>query len=132
MGSDSSVPVTAGSGTAIDTFQLAGGDHQQVVREAPATAATAPASWANSTTAATGVVAGDVNRRALILVNTSPSATTYVRYDNSAPTTGAGGFHDWLPPSSRTVVEQLMVTLPISFISTAANGAVNIAGFTAS
>lgn len=128
---DSSVPITAGSGTNVDTFAVSGGDHQQYVREAPATAVAAPTSWTISTTAGTSVIAADASRRAVILWNTSATATVYLRHDSSAPTTAAGGYHDSIPPSSRLVVEKELVTLAVSFIGSATNGAVNIATATA-
>lgn len=128
---DSSVQISAGTGTFVDTFAVSGGDHQQYVREAPATAIAAPTSWTISTTATTSVIAADASRRALILWNTSPSATVYLRYDATAPTTAAGGYHDQIPPGSRLVVEKELATLAISFIGSAANGSVNIATATA-
>jgi hypothetical protein len=131
VGTDSSVAITAGTGTPIDAFLLAGGDYQQVVREAPATAVAAPTSWTISTTAAPSQIAADVSRRALIMWNTSPTATVYLRYDGTAPTTAAGGYHDQLPPSSRLVVEKELATLAISFIGSTSNGSVNIATATA-
>jgi hypothetical protein len=128
---DSSVPITAGSGTNVDTFAVSGGDHQQVVREAPATAIAAPASWTISMTAATSVVAADASRRAVVLWNTSTTATVYIRYDGTAPTTAAGGYHDQIPPTSRLVVEKELCTLAISMIGSAAAGSVNVATATA-
>jgi hypothetical protein len=127
----SAVAISPGAGANVDTFAVTGGDHQQYVREAPATAATAPTSWTNATSASTSVIAADEGRRALILINTSASATVYLRYDGTGPTAVAGGYHDMLPPSSRTVVEKELCTLAVSFIASVADGKVNIAGFTA-
>jgi hypothetical protein len=128
---DSSVAITAGAGTAIDTYQLAGGDHQQYVREAPATAIAAPASWTISATAATSVIAADTSRRALILWNLSTTATVYLRYDGTGPTTAAGGSHDQIPPGARLEVPKELCTLAVSFIGSAASGSVGIAAATA-
>lgn len=128
---DSSVPITAGSGTNIDTFQLAGGDHQQVIREAPASAAAAPSSWSLSLSANTTLVAADVSRRCVILTNTSGTGTVYLRYDTTAPTTAAGGWHDRILPSGRLVLEKEAATLALSSIADVAAGYLEIALLTA-
>lgn len=127
---NSNVAITAGSGTTIDTYQLAGGDHQQYVREAPASAMTAPTSWTVATTGTTSTIAADETRRALILWNTG-TANVYLRYDGTAPSAAAGGWHDKIPAGGRLVVEKELVTLAVSFIGDAASGVVEIAGATA-
>ena len=54
---DSDVPITPGSGGAnVHTFLNAGGFHDQVHREAPATAVAAPTSWTLSATGTTATV----------------------------------------------------------------------------
>jgi hypothetical protein len=128
---DSNVPITAGAGTAIDTYQIAGGDHQQVIREAPASAATAPTSWTLSGTGTTSTVAADTSRRCVILTNTSTNGTVYLRYDGTAPTTAAGGWHDRIAPGFRLVLEKEVATLALSFIADIASGYLEIALFTA-
>jgi len=128
---DSNVPITAGAGTTIDTYQITGGDHQQVVREAPASAATAPTSWTLATTGTTATVAADLSRRCVILANTSGTGTVYIRYDSTAPTTAAGGWHDRIPSGYRLVLEKELATLALSFIADTAQGYLEIALFTA-
>jgi hypothetical protein len=131
VATDSNVPITAGSGTPVDAVLLAGGDYQQVVREAPATAASAPDSWALAVSATTSKIAADVGRRAVILNNTSTTGTVYLRYDSTAPTTAQGGWHDRIPPGYRMVLEKELATLVVSFIADVASGYLEIALATA-
>jgi hypothetical protein len=128
MAGDSNVPITAGSGTTVDTYQLTGGDHQQVVREAPASAAAAPATWTLATTGAngggTGVVAADLSRRWLCFTNNSSTAWVYIRFDTTAPaSTAIGNWHFALAPGAVYVVEKEMVCLPVSLIASAVDAA---------
>jgi hypothetical protein len=123
---DSDVPITAGSGTDVHTFLNAASFHDQVVREAPSTAVAAPASWALSLTGSTSTVAADITRRSVILWNASSTGTVYLRYDGTAPTTSAGGYHDQVPPGGRLEVAKEMVTLAESYIASAASGSMNI------
>jgi len=128
---DSDVPITAGTGTDIHTFQNAATFHDQIVREAPATAVAAPASWTLSTSASTSTIAADITRRSVILWNSSSTGTVYLRYDGTAPTTAAGGWHDQLPPGSRLEVAKELVTLAQSYIASAASGTMEISLATA-
>lgn len=82
---DSTVPITAGTGTDVKTFLDAASDHIQYVRPH---AATAPVldSWTTSTTPATSRVAADTTRVALTFTNAS-STDIYLRPDATAPTT---------------------------------------------
>lgn len=123
---DSAVAITPGSGASIDTFQISGGDQQQVVREAPVVTAAAPTSWTLAVAAAPSVIAADAGRRAMILWNTSTSGTVYLRHDGTAPTTAAGGYHDKIPPGARLDVNQLLCPLAVSFIADIASGTLNI------
>lgn len=121
MGSDSAVSVTAGSGTNIDAFQLAGGDYQQVTREARATAVGALNDWTISATASTGQIAADANRVGLLIV-VRPDATgrVYFRFDNTAPTTGS--YHWFLDPGTEWEVPDFLVQLPVSMLGVTAAG----------
>lgn len=115
MGADSNVPITAGSGTTIDTFALAGGDHQQVVREARATAVTTN-SWTVSTTASTSQIAADVNRVMLIMSNQS-TVRVYLRFDSTAPTTST--YHWYLDSGDRWEVPEHLCQLAVSMLGEA-------------
>jgi len=117
MGSDSNVPITAGSGTTIDTFALAGGDHQQVVREARATAVTTN-SWTVSTTASTSQIAADVNRVMVLMANQS-TVRVYLRFDSTAPT--ASTYHWYLESGDRWEVPEHLCTLAISMLGASAS-----------
>ena len=128
---DSDVAISAGAGTNIHTFLGASTFHDQVVREAPATTAAVPTSWTLSVTGTTSTIAADITRRSVILWNNSSSATVYLRYDGTAPTTAAGGWHDQIPPGGRLEVAKELVTLAESFIASAAVGTLEIATATA-
>jgi len=123
MGSDSSVAITAGAGTGIDCFLLAGGDYQQVVREARATAAATINTWTPSTTASTSQIAADVNRVALLIVNKS-NVRVYLRFDATAPT--AATHHWFLDAEDRWEVPVWLSTLAVSMLgASAGTGTVN-------
>lgn len=129
---NSSVGVVIGTGAFVDTFQVGSGDHQQYVREAPASAATAPTSWTLATSASTSVLAADESRRFVILTLPSTAVgTVYIRYDGTAPTVTVGGYHDAIAPGGRLVVEKECLTLAMSFIASAVGGALNIGSGTA-
>lgn len=114
---DSSVPITAGSGTNIDTYAISGGDHQQVVREARATAAGTPNAWTPSTTASTSQVAADASRVAMLMTNAS-NVKVYLRFDATAPTAAT---HSWyLDAGDRWEVPFHLVTLAVSMLGAAA------------
>lgn len=126
MGTETTVAYTPGSGASVEVWSGAVG-LQQIVREAPATAAAAPTSWTLSITGTTSTIAADVSRRSVILWNSSTSATVFLRYDGTAPTTAAGGWHDQIPPGGRLEVAKELVTLAQSFIASAAVGTLEIA-----
>jgi hypothetical protein len=126
MGTETTVAYTPGSGASVEVWSGAVG-LQQIVREAPATALAAPTSWTLSITGTTSTIAADTSRRAIVLWNSSSSATVYLRYDGTAPTTAAGGWHDQIPPGGRLFVEKELVTLAQSFIASAAVGTLEIA-----
>lgn len=126
---DSSVPITAGSGTAIDTYQIAGGDHQQIVRGAQATAAATPNAWTPATTASTSQIAADASRLAMLMVNNS-NTTVYLRFDSTAPTTSL--FSWYLDPGDRLEVPLQLVTLAVSMLgATAGTGSFLTTAYTA-
>ncbi|WP_239382319.1 hypothetical protein [Frankia sp. CIT1] len=116
---DSSVAITAGSGTAIDTYQLTGGDHQQVVRLARASAITHGA-WTIDTTASTSQIAADDSRVVVIMKNASTTATVYLRYDSTAPTSSV--YHVDLGPGERYEVPLQLSTRAISMLGSTASG----------
>lgn len=96
---DSAVAITAGTGTSIDTFAVTGGDHQQVVREAPGTAES-ETFWTSSTTASTSVIAADASRTGVRVVNNS-GGRVYLRFDATAPTAASNGHHWYLEADER-------------------------------
>lgn len=113
---DSSVPITAGSGTNIDTYAISGGDHQQIVREAKATATGNPNAWTPVTTASTSQVSADASRVAMLMVNGS-NVRVYIRFDSTAPTTAS--FHWYLDAGDRWEVPLQFVTLAVSMLGQA-------------
>jgi hypothetical protein len=117
---DSNVPITAGSGTNIDTYQITGGDHQQVVREARGTAES-DNSWTVSTTASTSQVAADASRVGVMIVSAA-SARVYLRFDATAPTSTA--YHYFLDPGDRWEVPYWLSTFAISMLGASAGGTI--------
>ena len=117
---DSSVAITAGSGTLIDAFQLAGGDYQQIVRPAAATAVTLN-TWTVTTAGQASQIAADAGRVGLLLVSTS-SGRVYLRFDATIPTATA---HHWfLEPGDRYEVPSALAVLAVSMAGAAAGGTV--------
>ncbi|MFG3439929.1 hypothetical protein ACGF0J_22000 [Nonomuraea sp. NPDC047897] len=117
---DSNVAVTPGSGATVDTFQVAGGDHQQVVREARATAVSTN-TWTVSATASAPQIAADASRVAVTMVSIA-NGRVYLRFDSTAPT--AAAHHWYLEPGDRYEVPAEMCTQPVSMIGVAAGGTI--------
>lgn len=115
---DSNVPITAGVGTNIDTFQLGGGDHQQVVREARATSET-DGSWPVTTTGSSNVIGADSSRVFMLMVSQA-TARVYLRFDGTPPTTTA--FHWFLDPDDRWEVPEHLSSLPVSMLGGVTGG----------
>jgi hypothetical protein len=118
---DSSVAVTPGTGANVDTFAVSGGDHQQVVREARATAVGTLNSWTVSTTASTSQIAADAGR-VMVLMVSNASGRVYLRFDSTAPT--ATAFHWFLDPGDRWEVPVQLSTLAVSMLGASAGGTV--------
>ncbi|QES45251.1 hypothetical protein DEJ49_33470 [Streptomyces venezuelae] len=120
---DSQVAITAGSGTNIDTYAVSGGDHQQVVREARATAAASINTWTPSTTASTSQIAADASRVMLLITNAS-NVRVYLRFDSTAPTSAT---HHWyLDAGDRWEVPMQLTTLAVSMLgASTGTGTVN-------
>lgn len=120
MGSDSAVAITAGTGTNIDTFVLASGDHQQVVREARATAVGSINTWDVTTVAVIAQIAAD-NNRVFVLMTNASTVRVYLRLDATAPT--ASVHHWYLDPGDRWEVPKELCQLQVSMVaSTAGSG----------
>lgn len=117
---DSAVAITAGTGTNIDTYQLAGGDHQQVVREARASAES-ESFWTASTTASTSQVAADASRVFMLVVNNS-TGRIYLRFDATAPTSATNGHHWFMEASERWEVPSELSALTVSVLAQIASG----------
>lgn len=117
---DSAVPITPGSGANIDTYQITGGDHQQIVREARATAITTN-TWTVATTASTSQIAADAGRVTVVMVSLA-SARVYLRFDSTAPT--ASSHHWYLDPGDRYEVPAELATLAISMLGQSAGGSI--------
>lgn len=120
MATDSAVAITAGTGTNVDTVQLTGGDHQQIVREARATAVTLN-TWTVSTTASTSQIAADVGRVAVLMVSAA-AARVYLRFDSTAPTSSS--YHWYLDPGDRWEVPAELSTLAVSMLGSTVSGTV--------
>lgn len=119
---NSSVAITAGSGTAIDTYAVAGGDHQQIIREARATTGV-PTSWSPPTSGTASILAADESRVALLIVNNC-NQRVFIDFDATIPTVTA--FAWYLDTGDRWEVPKELVQLVISMIpnGTVSSGAV--------
>jgi hypothetical protein len=121
---DSTIAVTAGSGTPMKTSQVdSSTNHVQYVRELQADTAATPGSYTLSATATTSAIAADAARTGLLFVNNG-SARVYIRFDTTAPTSTTN--HWWLDPSERWEVPSAFCRLVVSLISSAgATGTLN-------
>lgn len=117
---DSAIPITPGSGATVDTYQLGVGDHQQVVREARATAVTTN-TWTVSITASTSQIAADTSRVTVVMVSLA-SARVFLRFDSNAPTSSS---HHWyLDPGDRYEVPPELAALAVSMLGQSVGGTV--------
>lgn len=131
MGTLTAVPITAGTGTDITTFQrTTSSDHDQVVREARATAMTRD-EWPVVTTAAQSRIAADANRVAMTILSNANSRV-YVCFDNTAPTSATDGHDYFLDPGDRWEVPKEICQLAFSFLGASAGGHIQTSLFTAS
>lgn len=123
MGTNTNVPISAGAGTNIDTFQVASGDHQQIIREVRASAAGAINTWTPTTTGQASQIAADENRVGMLIVNAS-NVRVYLRFDSTIPTTAT--YHWYLDAGDRWEVPLSLCQLAVSMLGQAAGaGAVN-------
>lgn len=124
---NSSVPITPGSGVAIDSFAISGGDQQQIIRQATAdtVSSAAPTSWTVSTSASTSQIAADENRVAMLVYNAS-NVKVYLRFDATAPVAAGTNAHWYLDAGDRYEVPYGICQLAISIIaSVSGTGTVN-------
>jgi hypothetical protein len=124
MATDSSVAITAGSGTVIDTVALADGNQQQIVRIAPTNVApAAPTSWTVTTLGLSNVIAADYARVAMFIVSNA-TGRVWIRFDATIPTLAS---HSWfLDPGDRWEVPSAFVTRAVSLAGQVAGGSVLI------
>jgi hypothetical protein len=119
------IPITAGIGTNVRSFQLVAGDYDQMVREARATAKGTLANipWLATTAGLSNVIGADPNRVSLVIVN-SATGTIYMRYDSTIPTPLATPpLYDWLlQAGDRYEVPQGLCQLAISMAASTAGG----------
>jgi hypothetical protein len=128
------IPITAGVGTNVRSFQLAGGDYDQIVREVRASAKGALANipWLATTTGLINVIGADVSRVSLVLVSQA-TGSVYMRYDATIPTQNATPpLYDWvLAPGDRYEVPQGFCQLAVSMVASTAGGYILAAAGTA-
>jgi hypothetical protein len=117
---DSAVAITAGSGTNVDTYQLTGGDHQQVVREARALTETDD-SWTVTTAGQASQIAANAARVFVMMVSQA-NGRVYLRFDSTVPT--AAAFHWYLDPDERWELPPHLSTLAISMLGAVAGGTI--------
>jgi|ERR1044071_9754721 hypothetical protein len=115
---DSNVPITAGSGTNIDTYQIAGGDHQQIVRDARATSIVA-SYWTVLAEGQVDVIPLDLSRIGLLIVSNA-FARVYFKFSTWIPS--ATDFDWYLDPGDRWELPIWLTTRQISMIGVSAGG----------
>jgi hypothetical protein len=124
MATESNVPITAGSGTPIDTMLLSGGDQQQIVRRAGVNSApAAPTSWTVTTAGAANVVAADMTRVAMIICSNA-NGRVWIRFDGSIPTSSA--FSTFIDPDQTLWIDVEWATRAVSLAGQAAGGTILI------
>jgi hypothetical protein len=121
---NSSVPITAGSGTNIDTYAVAGGDHQQIVREARAATGVA-STWTLPATGTASILTASEARVAMLIVNNC-NQRVYIDFDAIIPSITA--FAWYLETGDRWEVPKELVQLAISMLpgGTVSSGSVLI------
>lgn len=113
----SSVAVTAGSGTAVETFATAGSTQVQVVRLDAASALTRN-SWTLSLTASASQIAADVTRVGILFNAELLSDRVWLNFGSTVPTTTV---HDWyLDPGDRWDVPIAWVEMAVSMLGRSA------------
>lgn len=118
---DVDIPITAGSGTNIRTFQKVSGDYDQYVRPVYGTArgTLANVPWTVITAGLSGAIAADVTRVGLIVISNA-NGIVWVRFDATLPTVST---FDWLlNPGDRWEVPHEFVQLQQSWTGAAAGG----------
>ncbi len=127
------LPITAGVGSPVTCFQRAGGDYDQVVREARATAMSAAVAWTATTAGSASVLAADVTRVGLLIISQA-TGIVYVRFDTSIPSPTAGTaplYHWYLQPQDRYEVPVQFCQLAVSLVASTGGGFVHLVAGTA-
>lgn len=117
------VAITAGVGTNIRAFQLAGGDYDQITREVRASAKGTLGNipWTATTAGLSNVIAADTNRVGLLIVSQA-TGTIYLNFSATIPTSTA---FDWyLQPQDRYEVPLAFCQLAVSMAASTAGGTV--------
>jgi hypothetical protein len=117
---DTTIGVTAGSGTSIRAFSGAGG-LDQYVRQAMATAAGALNSWTVTTAGQASQIAADVTRVG-VLITSSAAGIVYLRFDATIPAPATPAYHWYLSPGDRWEVPLSLVQLAVSMTGSVAGG----------
>lgn len=115
---DTTVAVTAGTGTPVQTFTNAAGNHEQYTRERRATAVTLD-EWTISTTGVSARIAADVTRVGVIMAN-GGTGRVYLRFDTTIPT--ATSYSWFLEPGDRYEVPDMFAQRAISVLGAASGG----------
>lgn len=115
---DTSVPISAGVGTAVATFINAASQNEQYVRVRAASATTLD-EWTVSTTGVASRIAADVTRVGMLMVNGS-SGRVYLRFDNTIPAALSYGW--FLESGDRWEVPAWLVQRAVSVLGTVTNG----------
>lgn len=115
---DSNVPITAGSGTNVDTYQISGGDHQQIVRDARATAVT-ESFWTVTAEGQVDVIPADPSRIGLVITSNA-FARVYLKFFTWIPS--ATDCATYLDPGDRYELPTWLSTRQVSMAGASAGG----------
>ena len=120
---DADIPISAGSGTLVHCYQKAGGDFDQYVREARATAVATINSWTVTTAGQASQIAADASRVGLLIVSAA-NGIVYLRFDNTIPVPATPAYHWLLNPGDRWEVPIVLTSLAVSMIGAVAGGTI--------
>lgn len=120
MGADNTLAVNIGSGANLRTYDPTAGGRVQYVTELDASAVGAgPGTWTLATTAATSVIAADIQRVTILMVNWG-AGRVCMNFSSTAPTLALADYY--LDPGERFVVPSGLSKLAVSFIAQSASG----------
>lgn len=124
MATESSITINANSPATppVDTILLAGGDHQQIMRDAAVNAAPpAPSAWTVTTAGVSNQVAADM-MRVSVLITSNATGRVWMRFDATIPT--ATSYSAYIDPDQIMTIGPQWATRAISVAGESPGGTV--------